>query len=48
MTVRTMFIIGPDKKVKLLFVYPMATGRLSGWLAGAAAILAGKGNGASC
>jgi alkyl hydroperoxide reductase subunit AhpC len=26
-TVRTVFIIGPDKKVKLLFAYPMTTGR---------------------
>ena len=27
MTVRNVFIIGPDKKVKLIIVYPMATGR---------------------
>ncbi len=27
MTVRTVFIIGPDKKVKLMISYPMATGR---------------------
>ena len=26
-TVRNMFVIGPDKKVKLLIVYPMTTGR---------------------
>ena len=26
-TVRTVFIIGPDKKIKLMLVYPMATGR---------------------
>ena len=26
-TVRSVFIIGPDKKVKLLIVYPMTTGR---------------------
>jgi alkyl hydroperoxide reductase subunit AhpC len=26
-TVRTVFIIGPDKKVKLQLVYPMSTGR---------------------
>jgi thioredoxin-dependent peroxiredoxin len=26
-TVRTVFVIGPDKKVKLLLVYPMSTGR---------------------
>ena len=26
-TVRTVFVIGPDKKIKLLFVYPMTTGR---------------------
>lgn len=26
-TVRTVFIIGPDKKVKLVLVYPMSTGR---------------------
>jgi len=26
-TVRTVFIIGPDKKVKLVLVYPMTTGR---------------------
>jgi thioredoxin-dependent peroxiredoxin len=26
-TVRTVFIIGPDKKIKLLLVYPMSTGR---------------------
>ncbi len=26
-TVRTVFVIGPDKKVKLLLAYPMTTGR---------------------
>ena len=26
-TVRTVFVIGPDKKIKLQLVYPMATGR---------------------
>src|SRR5690242_11252865 len=26
-TVRTVFIIGPDKKIKLMISYPMATGR---------------------
>jgi len=26
-TVRTLFIIGPDKKIKLMLVYPMSTGR---------------------
>ena len=26
-TVRTVFIIGPDKKIKLMFAYPMSTGR---------------------
>jgi alkyl hydroperoxide reductase subunit AhpC len=26
-TVRTVFIVGPDKKVKLLIMYPMTTGR---------------------
>jgi alkyl hydroperoxide reductase subunit AhpC len=26
-TVRNVFIIGPDKKVKLILVYPMTTGR---------------------
>ncbi|MEY2412332.1 MAG: thioredoxin-dependent peroxiredoxin [Acidobacteriaceae bacterium] len=26
-TVRTVFIIGPDKRIKLMLVYPMATGR---------------------
>ena len=26
-TVRTVFIIGPDKKIKLMITYPMATGR---------------------
>jgi len=26
-TVRTVFIIGPDKRIKLLLVYPMSTGR---------------------
>jgi thioredoxin-dependent peroxiredoxin len=26
-TVRTVFIVGPDKKVKLILVYPMTTGR---------------------
>jgi alkyl hydroperoxide reductase subunit AhpC len=26
-TVRTVFIIGPDKKIKLVLVYPMTTGR---------------------
>jgi len=27
LTVRNVFIIGPDKKIKLILVYPMATGR---------------------
>jgi thioredoxin-dependent peroxiredoxin len=27
MTVRNVFLIGPDKKIKLLIVYPMSTGR---------------------
>ena len=27
MTVRTVFIIGPDKKIKLMLYYPMTTGR---------------------
>ncbi len=27
MTVRNVFVIGPDKKVKLIVVYPMTTGR---------------------
>jgi len=26
-TVRNVFVIGPDKKLKLIFVYPMTTGR---------------------
>ena len=26
-TVRTVFVVGPDKKVKLLIMYPMTTGR---------------------
>jgi len=26
-TVRTVFIVGPDKKIKLILVYPMTTGR---------------------
>jgi alkyl hydroperoxide reductase subunit AhpC len=26
-TVRTVFVIGPDKKIKLMFFYPMTTGR---------------------
>jgi alkyl hydroperoxide reductase subunit AhpC len=26
-TVRTVFIIGPDKKIKLILIYPMSTGR---------------------
>ncbi len=26
-TVRNVFIVGPDKKIKLIFVYPMTTGR---------------------
>ena len=26
-TVRNIFVIGPDKKVKLILVYPMTTGR---------------------
>ncbi|HEX4517880.1 MAG TPA: peroxiredoxin [Polyangiaceae bacterium] len=26
-TVRTVFVVGPDKKIKLQLVYPMATGR---------------------
>ena len=27
MTVRNVFVIGPDKKLKLILVYPMSTGR---------------------
>jgi alkyl hydroperoxide reductase subunit AhpC len=27
MTVRNVFIVGPDKKIKLVLVYPMTTGR---------------------
>jgi len=27
LTVRTVFLIGPDKKVKLSLTYPMSTGR---------------------
>ncbi|MBO6520315.1 MAG: peroxiredoxin [Rhodospirillales bacterium] len=27
MTVRTVFVIGPDKSIKLMLTYPMATGR---------------------
>lgn len=27
MTVRNVFVVGPDKKVKLILVYPMSTGR---------------------
>ena len=27
MTVRNVFVIGPDKKVKLIIAYPMTTGR---------------------
>jgi alkyl hydroperoxide reductase subunit AhpC len=26
-TVRNVFVIGPDKKIKLMLVYPMTTGR---------------------
>jgi alkyl hydroperoxide reductase subunit AhpC len=26
-TVRNVFVIGPDKKIKLIIVYPMSTGR---------------------
>jgi alkyl hydroperoxide reductase subunit AhpC len=26
-TVRTVFVVGPDKKIKLIIVYPMTTGR---------------------
>jgi alkyl hydroperoxide reductase subunit AhpC len=26
-TVRTVFVIGPDKKIKLMLIYPMNTGR---------------------
>jgi alkyl hydroperoxide reductase subunit AhpC len=26
-TVRNVFVVGPDKKVKLILVYPMTTGR---------------------
>jgi alkyl hydroperoxide reductase subunit AhpC len=25
--VRSVFVIGPDKKIKLIFLYPMTTGR---------------------
>ena len=27
LTVRNVFVIGPDKKIKLMIIYPMATGR---------------------
>ncbi len=27
MTVRNVFVIGPDKKIKLMLIYPMSTGR---------------------
>ncbi|HXG87250.1 MAG TPA: peroxiredoxin [Vicinamibacterales bacterium] len=27
MTVRTVFVVGPDKKIKLMLAYPMTTGR---------------------
>jgi alkyl hydroperoxide reductase subunit AhpC len=27
-TVRNVFVIGPDKKIKLILVYPMTTGQL--------------------
>jgi alkyl hydroperoxide reductase subunit AhpC len=27
MTVRNVFVVGPDKKIKLIIVYPMTTGR---------------------
>ena len=27
LTVRNVFVVGPDKKIKLMIVYPMATGR---------------------
>ena len=26
-TVRTVFLVGPDKKIKLMLTYPMTTGR---------------------
>ena len=26
-TVRTVFVVGPDKKIKLMLSYPMSTGR---------------------
>ena len=26
-TVRTVFVVGPDKKIKLMLMYPMTTGR---------------------
>ena len=26
-TVRTVFVVGPDKRIKLLMIYPMSTGR---------------------
>jgi thioredoxin-dependent peroxiredoxin len=31
-TVRNVFVVGPDKKIKLIFVYPMTTGRSFGEL----------------
>jgi len=27
LTVRNVFVIGPDKRIKMIFVYPMTTGR---------------------
>ena len=32
-TVRNVFVVGPDKKIELILVYPMTTGRDAGELA---------------
>lgn len=32
MTIRSLYIIGPDKKVKLMMVYPTSTGRNIQWV----------------
>jgi thioredoxin-dependent peroxiredoxin len=47
-TVRTVYIIGPDKKVRLTMTYPMSVGRNFAEILRASGCGAGNGRGANC